>query len=208
MAASLDQKCTLIKLPERNDQVPMVLIARNESEKLTHKEESLPKLSFEDIKQQIDRKERQLAEVEHFLEDQAENIAWLEDYHLLLKDRLGMQQAFEGMGDIEGRLKYLKGYIPRHAVDDFVAAAEANHWGYHIADPEKPEDVPVYIKNPKWISIINPVMKFIDIVPGYKEVDVSIYFLVAFALFFAMLVGDAGYGLIFLLGHFLVSEKN
>ena len=50
-------------------------------------------------------------------------------------------------------------------------------------------------------------MKFIDIVPGYKEVDVSIYFLIAFALFFAMLVGDAGYGLIFLLMTFFLRKK-
>tara|TARA_R110002012_G_scaffold213018_3_gene384093 strand:- start:9211 stop:11058 length:1848 start_codon:yes stop_codon:yes gene_type:complete len=207
MVKTLDEKHTLVKLPEKNGKVPVVMIARNASEKLNHKEESLPKLSFETVERQLQRKERQLAEVEHFLQDQAENIAWLEDYHLLLKDRLGIQKTFEGMGDIEGKLKYLKGYIPRNTVNDFVAAAEENHWGYHITDPGKPEDVPVYIKNPKWIGIINPVMKFIDIVPGYKEVDVSIYFLVAFALFFAMLVGDAGYGLIFLLVTFLLRKK-
>ncbi|UJH69120.1 V-type ATP synthase subunit I [Allomuricauda sp. SCSIO 65647] len=207
VASSLEGKHTLVKLPERDGKVPTVLIARNGSEKLHHKEGPLPKLPFEDIKQQIERKERQLAEVEHFLEDQTENIKWLEAYQLLLKNRLGTQQALEGMGDIEGRLKYLKGYIPRNTVDDFVAAAKKNHWGYHIAEPEKPEEVPVYIKNPKWIGIINPVMKFIDIVPGYKEVDVSIYFLVAFALFFTMLVGDAGYGLVFLLITFLLRKK-
>ncbi|KPM30882.1 V-type ATP synthase subunit I [Croceitalea dokdonensis DOKDO 023] len=207
VVASLNENHTLVKLPERQGKIPVVLVARNESEKLNRKEKPLPQQSFEDIKQQIERKERQLAEVDLFLEDQAENIAWLEDFLLLAKDRLGMQEAFEGMGDIEGKLKYLKGYIPRNTVDDFMAAAETNRWGYHIADPEKPENVPVYIKNPKWISIINPVMKFIDIVPGYKEVDVSIYFLVAFALFFAMLVGDAGYGLIFLLVTFLFRKK-
>jgi V/A-type H+-transporting ATPase subunit I len=207
VAASLSQHHTLIKLPEYHGKIPTVLIARNESEKLNRKEESLPKLPFEVINKQIERKERQLAEVEHFLEDQAENMKLLEDYHLLLKDQMGMQQTFEGMGDIEGKLKYLKGYIPRNTVDQFVAAAEKNGWGYHIADPEKPEEVPVYIKNPKWIGIINPVMKFIDIVPGYNEVDVSIYFLVAFALFFAMLVGDAGYGMVFLLVVFLLRRK-
>lgn len=207
VADTLDQKHTIVRLPERDGKVPLVLIARNASEKLNHKEESLPRASFGDLSQQMERKKRQLTEVENFLEDQTENIAWLEAYHLLLQDRLSTQQALEGMGDIEGRLKYLKGYIPRTAEDSFIAAAEANHWGYHIADPEKPEDVPVYIKNPKWISIINPVMKFIDIVPGYKEVDVSIYFLVAFALFFAMLVGDAGYGLIFLLVTFFIRKK-
>ncbi|HKL89792.1 MAG TPA: hypothetical protein VJ880_01285, partial [Allomuricauda sp.] len=207
MADSLEQKHTLVKLPERNGKVPTVLIARSESEKLNRKEESLPLLSFEDIEQQIERKGRQLAEVEHFLKDQAENIPCLKDYHLLLQDRLGMQQAFEGMGDIEGKLKYLKGYIPRDTVVNFMTVAESNRWGYLITDPKRPEDVPVYIKNPKWIGIINPVMKFIDIVPGYKEVDVSIYFLVAFALFFAMLVGDAGYGMLFLLITLFLRKK-
>ena len=207
VAASLNQEHTLVKLPERDGKVPVVLVAQSASEKLNRKEASLPRLPFEEVKQQKERKERQLAAVDHFLEDQAENLEWLEDYHLLLKDLLGMQQTFEGMGDIEGKLKYLKGFIPRNAMADLVAAAEENHWGYHITEPENPEEVPVYIKNPKWIGIINPVMKFIDIVPGYKEVDVSIYFLVAFALFFAMLVGDAGYGLIFLFITFLLRKK-
>jgi len=111
------------------------------------------------------------------------------------------------MGDIGDKLKYLRGFIPRSAVADFVSAARAGGWGYQISEPGNPEEVPVYIKNPRWISIINPVMKFIDIVPGYREVDVSIYFLIAFALFFAMLVGDAGYGLIFLLVAFLFRKK-
>jgi len=44
-------------------------------------------------------------------------------------------------------------------------------------------------------------------IPGYKEVDVSIYFLIAFALFFAMLVGDAGYGAIFLIVTLLFRKK-
>jgi V/A-type H+-transporting ATPase subunit I len=76
-----------------------------------------------------------------------------------------------------------------------------------MSEPRNLDNVPVYIKNPKWIEIINPIMKFMDILPGYKEVDVSIYFLVAFALFFAMLVGDAGYGLIFLLTTVLFRKK-
>ncbi|PRX55412.1 V-type ATP synthase subunit I [Flagellimonas meridianipacifica] len=207
MANSLGQKYTLVKLQEVDGKILTVLITQDETEKLDHREEPLPKLPFEDVKQQLLRKNRQLAEVEHFLKDQTENIKWLEEYQLLLKDQAGIQQALEAMGDVEGKLKYLKGYIPKNTVVDFVATAKENHWGYHIVDPEKPEEVPVYIKNPKWISIINPIMKFIDIIPGYKEVDVSIYFLVTFALFFAMLVGDAGYGFIFLLFTFLLRKK-
>ncbi|MGA9269049.1 MAG: hypothetical protein WBV45_00400 [Lutimonas sp.] len=205
--ASIDQNHTVVKLSEADNLVLSVLIARSESEMLALKEENLPGLSFHDVRLQIKRKERQLAEVEHFLRDQTENLPWLEEYLVFLKDQLGLEQVLEGMGDIEGKVKYLKGYMPNSATDSFVTAAETYGWGYHIAEPESPEEVPVFIKNPKWIGIINPIMKFIDIVPGYKEVDVSIYFLVAFALFFAMLVGDAGYGLIFLLIAFFLRKK-
>lgn len=204
---SVREKHFTLSFPERHGKVPLVLIGRSELEKLSIKELSLPKLSYKDILKQIESKERQLQKVEHYLEDQTAQISWLGAYQNQLADDLEVEQTVEGMGDIDGRLKYLKGYIPKMNVEALVTAATTNNWGYHISDPENPECVPVYIKNPKWISIINPIMKFIDIVPGYKEVDVSIYFLIAFALFFAMLVGDAGYGLIFLLMTFLLRKK-
>jgi V/A-type H+-transporting ATPase subunit I len=198
---------TVISFPKQGDLIPVALIARDEREKLPWKEEPLPELSYASVVQQIQRKERQLAEVERFFRDHTNNISWLEEYLLVLRDQLAMRQVLAGMGDINGKVQYLKGFIPKKEVDTFKAEAEANHWGYVVQDPENPEEVPVYIKNPKWVKIINPVMSFIDIVPGYKEVDVSIYFLVAFALFFAMLVGDAGYGLVFLLVALLLRKK-
>ena len=167
----------------------------------------MPVLPLEEIKRQIVRKKRQLEAVEFYLADQAENISLLHDYQSYLQDRLSTRKALKGMGDIEGSIKYLRGFLPHDTVDLFKNKAQQKKWGYQILEPENPEEVPVYIKNPKWVSIINPVMKFIDIVPGYKEVDVSIYFLIAFALFFAMLVGDAGYGAIFLLITFLFRKK-
>jgi V/A-type H+-transporting ATPase subunit I len=148
-----------------------------------------------------------LEELKLFLEDQTENIALLYDYVDWLEDRMGIQTTLKGMGSVEESVKYLRGYIPRESIDSFKSCAEKNHWGYQISEPQNFDEVPVYVKNPKWISIINPVLKFIDIVPGYKEVDVSIYFLIAFALFFAMLVGDAGYGLLFLLGAIIFRKK-
>ncbi len=193
--------------PEKKGNTPVALFSRSASEKLNFKEEPPPTLPFVEIKKQIIRKKRQLEQVEFYLADQAENISLLHDYQNYLQDRLNTRRALGGMGDIEGSIKYLRGFIPHPAVDVFKNKADEKNWGYQIKEPENPEEVPVYIKNPKWISIINPVLKFIDIVPGYKEVDVSIYFLVAFALFFAMLVGDAGYGVIFLLTAFLFRKK-
>ncbi|MBS9462608.1 hypothetical protein KIM67_09310 [Flagellimonas sp. 389] len=203
----LSKKYTLVSFPGHEGKVPIALISQSEAEKLKGKEEQLPELRFEEIQKQIKRKQRQLIEIEVFLKDKVGYLEALEDYWTILKDQLGIQHTLESMGDVGGKLKYLKGYIPKDTVNQFKKAAQQQNWGYAISEPEKPEDVPVYIKNPKWIEMINPVMKFIDIVPGYKEVDVSIYFLVAFALFFAMLVGDAGYGAIFLLIALLLRKK-
>lgn len=204
---ALSEGHCVLDFPEYGGKVPIALFSSDESEKLSLQEEAIPLLPLKEIRQQIHRKKRQLKEINFFLEDQASNIDLLHDYLTLLKNRFGIQEVMDGMGEVKGKIKYLRGYIPRKEVEAFIPIAQQNNWGYQISEPEDPEEVPVYIKNPKWISIINPVMKFIDIVPGYKEVDVSIYFLIAFALFFAMLVGDAGYGAIFLLLAFLLRKK-
>jgi len=198
---------TVVTFPRNGDLIPVALIARDRHEKLEWTEEVLPPLSHASLLQQIQRKERQLLEVDRFFRDHAKNVSWLEEYLLMLRDQLNMHEVLAGMGDIKGKVNYLRGYIPRNEVDAFKTEAAAHDWGFLVREPDNPEEVPVYIKNPKWVNIINPVMTFIDIVPGYKEVDVSIYFLVAFALFFAMLVGDAGYGLVFLLAVLLLRKK-
>jgi V/A-type H+-transporting ATPase subunit I len=49
---------------------------------------------------------------------------------------------------------------------------------------------------------LRPVQVVFDVtglLPGYDEVDVSATFLLFLSLFFAMIVGDAGYGLVFLI---------
>lgn len=203
----LSNEHCLVEFPGQDGKVPVALFTRDEYEKLIVKEEEVPELPLEKVKEQIKRKERQLREVEIYLEDQSQNIGLLEEYHNLVTDYLNIEETLGGMGDIEGTVKYLRGYIPRDKVEEFKSVAKEQNWGYTVSEPTDPDEVPVYVKNPKWISIINPVMKFIDIVPGYKEVDVSIYFLVAFALFFAMLVGDAGYGAIFLIITFFLRKK-
>jgi V/A-type H+-transporting ATPase subunit I len=52
--------------------------------------------------------------------------------------------------------------------------------------------------------MVRPVFEFLGTVPGYKEKDISLFFLVFFSLFYGMIVGDAAYGLLFLGVSFLI----
>ncbi|MBM3243727.1 MAG: hypothetical protein FJZ12_02705 [Candidatus Omnitrophica bacterium] len=67
--------------------------------------------------------------------------------------------------------------------------------------------VPTLVRNPRWLNIISPVFKIIEVVPGYKELDISLWFLIFFSIFFGILIGDAGYGLVYFLLTFLVQKK-
>lgn len=100
----------------------------------------------------------------------------------------------------EGELSWLTGYLPHDTIDGVREAAETNGWGLVIQDPDKEDPVPTEVRNPKAISIIRPVFNLLGTVPGYREFDISFLFLLFLTVFFAMIIGDGGYGGIILAG--------
>jgi V/A-type H+-transporting ATPase subunit I len=68
-------------------------------------------------------------------------------------------------------------------------------WVEEVRDPD---EAPTLVRNPRWVRPIEPLFGFLGVVPAYGHVDISVPFLAFFGLFFAMIVGDAGYGLLFL----------
>ena len=98
-----------------------------------------------------------------------------------------------------GEVAYLRGYVPTRATEALLAKAKAEGWGIvtEAPDPDDP-NVPVLLEPPRGFRAIGVVFKGLGILPGYSEGDVSIPFYAFFSLFFAMLVGDAGYGALML----------
>ena len=98
-----------------------------------------------------------------------------------------------------GALVALQGYMPYDAVDACREAARTHGWGLLIETPGPDEMVPTLIRLPRIVRPVKAVFDFIDTLPGYHERDVSVVFYLFFSLFYAMIIGDAGYGAIFLL---------
>ena len=100
-----------------------------------------------------------------------------------------------------GPLAHLTGYVPLRRLDDLKAAARERGWGILADDPGAADGgVPTLIENNAFVRIIQPVFDFLGTVPGYREYDTSLWFLIFFCLFFAMIFGDAGYGALILGG--------
>ena len=117
-----------------------------------------------------------------------------------------MQEVRAGMGTAE-EVAYVQGFIPAADLEQVRTAAAQHGWGLMAADPGPQDDVPVKLRPPRWASPIQAVFKGIAILPGYDEADVSVVFMLFFSLFFAMIIGDAGYGLVFLALSWLFRKK-
>ena len=119
-------------------------------------------------------------------------------------------RAYDALAD-HGRVVVLNGYVPAPDIEQLKDAALANGWGVVFNDPEPGENVPVLVKPSKFSRFIRPLFDFLGIEPGYEETDASPIILVFFTIFYAMIIGDAGYGLIFLLptlaGMYLLRNK-
>ncbi len=102
-------------------------------------------------------------------------------------------------------LVWITGYIPESDRERFIKAAGEHGWAYLLTDvPETDDGVPTKIRYNKVTSLIRPVFDVLGTVPGYREYDISFWFLAFFALFFAMIIGDAGYGALFLVAAAIV----
>ena len=117
------------------------------------------------------------------------------------------ENIFSGMGreedTEEGRpymaLCWLTGYVPTEDVAGVQAAAKEENWAVVVSDPGEEDEVPTKLKNNKFVSLIYPVSDFLGTVPGYREYDISGWFLLFFCIFFGIIFGDGGYGLLMVL---------
>jgi len=114
-----------------------------------------------------------------------------------LEAREQFLQARDGMGLWE-RITYLQGYCPEETVPVLRESAGRHGWGLLVRDPAADERVPTLLRSPRWARPVRVIFDLIGILPGYGEVDVSAVFLLFYSVFFAMLVSDAGYGVLFL----------
>ena len=173
------------------------LFVSNTKMKLPFKEIDLPQRGLREM-------QLRLKTIEEQFKKNQEHIKGLAKYRDHLAVILGTKrQEFEfsqveaGLGLAE-ELSYLKGYCPLENCDMLTKAARQYSWGLMVENVSDEDRPPTLLRNPKWVEIIKPVFGLINVLPGYKEADISPVFLIFFSIFFGILIGDAGYGLIFL----------
>ena len=173
---------------------------------LPYEEIAPPRKSLEEIRSQIARLEQSLAENERVFMRLTRYLPMIRELLHQAEDRTRFLEARTGMEDVNA-LAYLRGYCPKRDADKIRAEAKTNGWGVVVEKVKETDRVPTRIENPRWVKPIRPVFNFIGVVPGYNEVDISAVFLLFLSLFFGMIIGDAGYGALFLGATFWARRK-
>lgn len=164
----------------------------------------LPSVSTQELRQRIEEGEKRIAGLNDEIRSYMKYIPAMKE--VLAADNKeiefdaylhGMEEA--GLSDLPENapaVAILSGYVPEEDMDQLKAAAKENAWGIVSDDPTMEDNVPTKLRNNRFVSLIYPLTDFLGTVPGYYEQDISGYFLAFMLIFFGIIFGDGGYGLL------------
>ncbi len=157
----------------------------------------LPDEALSELRRRIKTISVQIDGIAAAITAKAKDAPTVSDHVRALQERVEFLETRATMAG-EGRIVYLTGFCPADRLEELHAEASGAGWGVAAEEPCEDDPTPTLIRNPAWIRPIKAVFDVIGIIPGYREIDISAVFLLFFSVFFAILVGDAGYGLLFL----------
>ncbi len=153
-----------------------------------------------ELEQRLDEDRRQLAQLAHLMPA-------LRRERDRLREAVMWNHAVRG-GLGAGDLFAVQGWVPEEKADSLVPGLQAAgiEAAVRIRPPEPEEEPPTLMRPPAWARPIQGLFEMLGMVPGYDEPDVSGVFIVSLPVFAGMIIGDAGYGLLFLLAGVLLNR--
>lgn len=203
-----DETVNFVLLKEVNKQIAIATISKPLDPSILANQFVPSNYSLSQLNAKTEVLETEIKQIESMLKESSVYISSYKAYLQVLDQDLMFEKVNETTLDVEDELSYLTGWIPLDKVDEFKKTARDNSWAYVIDDPGEEENPPTMVRYKGLMRIVKPVFDILGVVPGYREYDISTYFLIFFSLFFAMILGDGGYGLIFLAIAILLRVKS
>ncbi len=101
--------------------------------------------------------------------------------------------------EVENNVLVLEGFVPKTKEKKINNFCEENEIFYLERTPRKDDNPPVLLKNSRFTKLFEPIGELFSL-PHYAELDLTPFFAPFFMLFFGFCLGDAGYGIVVILG--------
>lgn len=160
-----------------------------------------PDRSVKSIDLEIRELKDTITSTEKFLAEHARAyIPKLEQARAETQSRVSFDNVIQNsLTEAEDKLKIVEGWVPVTKEKEVNEFLENHEIFYLVSEPGKDEKVPILLKNGYFSKLFEPIGKLYAL-PNYKELDLTPFFAPFYMLFFGFCLGDAGYGLLFLIG--------
>lgn len=161
-----------------------------------------PEEPLSELNHRQENLKKEIAAIRVELEQLANN-NWLplKDRLAALRDRMNWLDILDNRTSRigEGQIALLEGWVPVTVKDRLDLYLDEKGILYFESEPAAEETPPVQLINNRFARLFEPISKLFSL-PSYGEMDLTVYFAPFFMLFFGFCLGDAGYGLVILLG--------
>ena len=178
----------------------LAFISASEPESHTPKElMSMYEKEISDLKKDTEKATEKIVR----LAENRKELKFVIDYLQMRKEKY---DALSGLGFTESTF-VLTGYIPEKYCDTLKNEIEAKYTAsISFSEPTDDEDVPVLLENSSFSSPVEGITKMYAL-PGKRDVDPTPVMSFFYYLFFGMMLSDAGYGLLMIIGTTIALKK-
>ena len=136
-----------------------------------------------------------------------ENIPALEEELKQLQEQIDWKRVtLNTESEADGSLKILEGFCPIDQVAALDAVLEKQEVYYQAEDPTAEDNTPIKLRNNKFTQLFESLTGMYGW-PNYGEFDPTPILAPFFLLFFAMCMGDCGYGILLIIIGLLIAKK-
>lgn len=100
----------------------------------------------------------------------------------------------------------LEGWVPTNCIEAVDKVLEENQCCFSYRDPDEEENVPVLVSNNSFAQPFEAITEMYSL-PAYRGFDPTSIFSLFYAMFFGIMLSDAGYGMVIAVTCFIVLKK-
>lgn len=157
------------------------------------------------IQNEKDMLQTEFSGIEKEISDRSDWKESIEEYYDLLNIQADKERIKTKLLKTK-RTFFVEGWIPERCVKGAQKILDENQCYYMFRDPEEGETVPVLIENKSFFTPFESITEMYSL-PDYRGFDPTSIFALFYAIFFGMMLSDAGYGIVIALACFIVLKK-
>lgn len=149
-----------------------------------------------------EKREGLLAEIQSKA-DYEKDIKYYHDIMVIKRDESGVRSSLL----LTETAFTFDGWVQESETDEVCKLLDGYTCWYELSEPAEDDDVPVKLHNNKFVTPLEFVTKMYSL-PNFREIDPTGIFAIFYIIFFGIMFGDVGYGLIIVIATAIVLKKN